>query len=35
MENEIIAPNNGTIEKIYINSGSNVERGEILMEVSS
>ena len=35
MENEIKSPNSGTIKNIYINPNSNVEKGDILMEIKS
>ena len=33
MENEIKSPINGTINAIYVNAGSNVEKGDLLMEI--
>ena len=34
MENEITSPKNGTVTHIYIDSGDNVEKGNLLMEIS-
>ena len=35
MENEIKSPNSGTIKNIYVDPNSNVEKGDILMEIKS
>jgi biotin carboxyl carrier protein len=35
MENEISSPINGTITSIHIDSGDNVKRGNLLMEIST
>ena len=35
MENEIKSPINGTINKIYVSIGSNVEKGDLLMGISN
>lgn len=35
MENEIKSPKNGIIKKINVNSGTNVEKGDLLMEISN
>ena len=34
MENEITSPKNGTVTHIHIDSGDNVEKGNLLMEIS-
>jgi biotin carboxyl carrier protein len=34
MENELRAPKEGTVKKVHVSAGSNVERGEILMEIA-
>ena len=34
MENEITSPKNGTVTHIHIVSGDNVEKGNLLMEIS-
>ena len=34
MENEIISPKNGTVTRILIDSGVNVEKGDLIMEIS-
>ena len=34
MENEITSPKNGTVTHIHIDSGDNVEKGNLLMEMS-
>ena len=34
MENEITSPKNGIVTRIYIDSGNNVEKGNLLMEIS-
>ena len=34
MENEITSPKGGTINKIYIETGANVEKGDLLMEIT-
>ena len=35
MENEIKSPLSGTINEIHVNTGSNVEKGDLLMEISN
>jgi len=35
MENEIKSPKNGTIMNIYVNPDSNVEKGDLLMEIKN
>jgi len=35
MENEITAPKNGSVTRIHIDSGENVEKGDLIMEVSN
>ena len=35
MENEIISPKNGSVTSIHINSGDNVNKGDLIMEVSN
>ena len=35
MENEMKLPKSGTIETIHVNPGSNVEKGDLLMESMS
>ncbi|MBU6998417.1 MAG: biotin/lipoyl-binding protein [Theionarchaea archaeon] len=34
MENELKAPKGGTVKKVHVSAGSNVERGEVLVEIS-
>ena len=34
MENEITSPKNGTVTLIHIDSGGNVEKGDLIMEIS-
>ena len=34
MENEIASPINGTIKKIYIQSGDKIDKGSIIMEIA-
>ena len=34
MENEITSPKNGTVTRILIDSGVNVEKGDLIMEIS-
>ena len=34
MENEITSPKKGTVANIHIDSGDNVEKGNLLMEIS-
>lgn len=34
MENELRAPKEGVIKKVHVSAGSNVEREEILMEIT-
>jgi len=34
MENEITSPKNGTVTLIHIDSGCNVEKGDLIMEIS-
>ena len=34
MENEITSPKNGTVACIHIDSGDNVEKGDLLMEIA-
>ena len=35
MENEITSPKNGTVSRIHIDPGDNVEKGNLLMEISN
>ena len=34
MENEIASPINGTIKKIYIQSGKKIDKGSLIMEIA-
>jgi biotin carboxyl carrier protein len=33
MENELKAPKSGTVKKVHVQPGANVEKGDILVEI--